>query len=149
MKMRAFDKRENRFRYGNEFTVNGDGEVFCNDYAGQAETDRFVLNVGTGITDKNNIEAFEGDVVRFEYSVGDLAWETVAEGERAKQMDAVGKLFEGVVARDLIEPNNMAIECGTDGQLYPKTYFPLIYIASGNIIGNVIEGIKDEGQTKD
>ena len=145
MKARAFDRLENRFRYGNEFTVNGDGEIFCNDYSGMAESDRFVLNIGTGVIDKNGIEAFEGDIVRFEYSVGDLAFEDMSEGERTKQMDSIGKLFEGVVTRDLIEPNNMSIECGTDGQLYPKTYFPLIYIASGNIIGNIIEGIKDEG----
>ena len=63
IKSRAWDKKENRFRYRNQFTVNGDGDIFCNDYGGKCENDRFVVQYYSGMKDRKGNDVYIGDIL--------------------------------------------------------------------------------------
>lgn len=56
-----WDKKQNRFRYKNEARISPEGNLYCNDYAGGPENDRFVPQECTGLRDKFNTEIHEGD----------------------------------------------------------------------------------------
>jgi hypothetical protein len=71
----------------------------------------YVIQQFTGFATKDGTEIYEGDIVQFEYRVGDLAWEHMEEKEQAAQDKINGKKFIGLVARMPHEYINMEIKC--------------------------------------
>jgi len=73
MRTRAWDKLENRFRLSTEFTINGDGVIFCKNYDplrlrkiwSKCESKRVVVQQATGIYDITGKEIYEGDKVEY------------------------------------------------------------------------------------
>jgi hypothetical protein len=56
----------------------------------------------TGYDDKHGAEIYEGDQVKFIYTVGDFAWQDMDEEEAKDAREKDGKVYVGVVMRDLL-----------------------------------------------
>lgn len=86
----------------------------------------------TGYDDKHGAEIYEGDQVKFIYTVGDFAWQDMEEDEVTKNQEMSGKEYIGTVVRDLLSPVNMLIISGDPDSTH--TMFPLSYLRNCELI---------------
>jgi uncharacterized phage protein (TIGR01671 family) len=123
LKFRVWDFLEEKF----DNQIYKIGEPF-----GHPSSCDWVAQQYTGIKGKNKKEIYEGDIIEFEYSCGDFAWEEMSEEEREAEMKIYNKTFRGVIKQKILEPCNLEI-------VSDNIYFPLFYANDSRVIGNIFE----------
>jgi len=96
------------------------------------------LQRATGLRDKKNKPTFEGDIIRFEYWVGDFAWECMDEEEAKWQEAQIGKVQIGTIAKSLIT-SNLEFHVPQDVGL---AIYDIMYASgrSAEVIGHIFDG---------
>jgi hypothetical protein len=89
---------------------------------------RLIWQQWSGYEDQSGDDVFEGDVIEFEYFVGDFAWEQMDEEEREAQREMIGKKYEAVVERGAGGDVNMHVRVGAKTSTHMS--FPLGYAGS-------------------
>jgi len=151
MNFRVYDKKRERFYYDSQngyfdvtqFWLTLRGELTSVTRPNhEISSGNFILQKGSGIPDKKNKEAFQGDILEILYKCGDFAYMDMTEEERAKEDKVGGNKYIVEVAPQMLEPNNLELKTlNKDGS--PIFFFPLSYISNGIIIGDTFRGIKE------
>ena len=63
MRFRVWDKLEKEYSKDNQFNLSMDGSL----YYGNAKFDAGEVEFSTGIKDENNVEIFEGDIIKVKH----------------------------------------------------------------------------------
>jgi uncharacterized phage protein (TIGR01671 family) len=102
--------------------------------------ENYIIQQYVGIQDRNKKDIYEGDIVKFKYSVGDFAWEFMSEEDIAINQTMLGKQYVGVVSPDVLVSSNMNIICGDPKSTHMT--FPMVYGMHSKIIGNIFENLE-------
>jgi hypothetical protein len=144
-------KRPIEFRFwcpaGKSFIENYNYSGPVNELFDEKDYDVLIPQQFTGLLDENGVKIFEGDIVLFQYRVGDFAWEEMDEDEKQAEDQLNNKWYLGTVVQDLLVPVNMNLVAPSPlGQMY----FPLSYASGGSVVGHTYDGkdimdrLKDE-----
>lgn len=98
-----------------------------------------IIQISTGLLSIDKKDVFEGDIIKFLYTVGDFAWEDMSEEEFKLNSNMSGKTFTGRIAKC---PNSNNLEIVSYDKLYPVYLFPIEYARNAKIIGNIFENLK-------
>ena len=98
--------------------------------------DKLVRQQFTGLTDKSGQEVYEGDIIKFKYSVGDFAWEFMNLEEKERENKMLGKTFTCIVT--WVE-YNAGFELISGDEKSTHTNFPMLYCKTGKVIGNIFQ----------
>lgn len=135
IKFRLWDKHAKTF--GMYSTINN---VFPTEDSG------YVIQQYTGLDDSKGTNCYEGDIVKFVYFVGDLAWEHMTDKEIKRQNKMMRQTYVGAVAW-CDETAGFYIYIGDRSTTH--MIFPAIYIKDSEIVGNIFEKPrKNKKQTK-
>lgn len=132
--------REIKFRTWNQGTMWYAGKNAAEFYFDENPWDCEVsgqLMQFIGIKDKTGKDIYQGDIIKFKYSVGDFAWEMMEEEEVKKNMNMLGKKYVGVITPDVLCPINFGIIVGNQESTHMT--FPLAYAMNSLVIGNIYE----------
>ena len=77
MKFRVFDNQENKYPLESKkvFFLLPSGKLYDYDEGKEADPDRYVVEMSTGLKDKNGEEMFQGDTVKKHYEKHDITFE--------------------------------------------------------------------------
>lgn len=134
-KYRAWDKTHKKLGLIDADMVDGlfqSVKIFDEDGDDWQESENFILMQSTGLKDKNDVEIFEGDVVRFSH--------------------LSGHLFNGFINRVAWDKHNAAFKLVPLDMTWSDTYFSNFEgdtLKSLEVVGNVYEKDKLEEAIND
>jgi len=132
IKFRFWNGDHNRFYYADSL----ESIQFVGKAAGNIPLNWMVHQQYTGLNDKSGKEVYDGDILRIKYFVGDFAWEWMTDEEVKENSEMHGKEYTVIVTNSLIDGVNMQLQGKHEAGLIS---FPLSYIKSGVVVGNIYE----------
>ncbi len=96
----------------------------------------FTIQQSIGLNDKTNKEVYQGDIIKFDYSVGDFAWETMTEKEIAENEGMSGQTYVAEVVWDENQSANILV---VGDRKSTHMQFPAMYVKDGEVLGNIFE----------
>jgi uncharacterized phage protein (TIGR01671 family) len=115
---------------------------FWNLQNGVGGSECIVMN-SAGTIDKSGKDVYEGDIVEFQYFVGDFAWEFMDEEDREYNSKINRKNFRGVVQKT-VHSNNLEIVTEYEGL---RATFPIYYSNGSRVVGNIYENTEEPFST--
>ena len=138
IKFRVWDKEDENFMSENtehgEF-FNGGGRAYLTNILNRLHP-TLTPQQFTGLKDNDEKDAFEGDLVEINYSVGDFAWEFMTPEEVKRNVEMLRQKYLCTVEWDEISAAFILIH-GDENTTH--TRFPAIYIKGGKVVGNIFE----------
>jgi uncharacterized phage protein (TIGR01671 family) len=120
IKFRFWNKIAHRFQPPSKYAVDGEGKLVCYDYEMRAYDDPvdfsntcIVAQQYTGLKDKNGVEIYEGDILKYKGFI---------------KLDKVGFYYNGAVKHTIIESR--------DSHSAGYSYIPIDREVVGNIFEN-------------
>jgi hypothetical protein len=133
-------KRQNRIKHF--IDAKGDiGKIWYGLIEGSSEDNIvdpsiYVIQRSTGcLSDKGKL-IYEGDIIKFKYTVGDFAWEYMKKEERQYQEKMHSKDFVGTIVSDCLTPCNLNI---MSNEKYGYMLFPLLYARKSKVVGHIFK----------